>query len=438
MAFVYDLIFTIFALISLPKFAVRLKQAADGKALVRERFGCFTENMKRRLAQGPVLWLHAVSVGEVQAVRSWIRLFIQTRPDWMVALSVTTPTGFSVARALDSERVVSFYAPFDLSWVVRRVLQSVRPKLILLVETELWPNLIGQASKAGIPIGMVNGRISPRSFPRYRLIRPLMASLLKKLSFCFVQTRRDQQYFAALGMSDSQILCVGNMKFDSFQTSQNGKKEQKGIFESLITSGAPIWVAGSTHWNEEEKLLRVFSRLRSDFPNLKLILVPRHLEQISKVAQAVKRSGFWVQLFSNQRFGREDDVLLVDRIGVLASLYSLSDLVFVGGSFVRHGGQNPIEAALWKKPLLHGPHVFNFEEIYRDLDREGGAFQVFSEEELYQESKRLLSDPKNRIQAGEKAFSVVQSMQGASRRVLEHILGWMECHLAPASMTEVV
>ncbi len=420
MKWFYDLAFLIFALFSIPKFLIRLNQTDNRAQLVKERFGIFSESAKEKFFWKKVVWLHAVSVGEVMAARSWIQLFLTRYPGWTIALSTTTPTGQTVAQTLASEQVVVFYAPFDLSYVVRRVLNVIQPKLILLMETEIWPNLISEANVFGVPIGIINGRISRRSFKRYCLIRSWISSILRKLSFCLVQSERDRDYFVKLGIPPSQVFYTGNMKFDHdvvHKTKTNvGAAKQSGL----------VLVAGSTSWNEEELVLRVFGQLLKIFSHLQLILAPRHPEHLSKVVEAVKRHGFRYRRFSENHAAESYQVLLIDRMGILASLYSSADLVFMGGSFVRRGGQNPIEAAFCKKPLLHGPNVFNFHEVYQMLDQSGAAIQVHSEEELFQKSKMLLERPEIREQMGAQAWSTVQSMKGATARTLGYLSSWIQ------------
>ncbi|MBI4394713.1 MAG: 3-deoxy-D-manno-octulosonic acid transferase [Candidatus Omnitrophica bacterium] len=420
----YDFIFFIFALFSIPKFLIRLGQAASRKELIAERFGFFSKSFGQKFIGRKTVWLHAVSVGEVQAAREWIRLFLERYPDWQIALSVTTPTGRQVAETLASERVFVFYAPFDFSFVVRNTFATLQPKLILLMETELWPNLISQAESSSIPIGIMNGRLSPRSFQRYFLFRYWMRPILEKLSFCLVQSERDRDYFAKLGMPPLRIFYTGNMKFDQFDSSIRAERGSS-VRKNSEMSNRLILVGGSTHWGEEKLLLGVFRRLQERFQNLKLILAPRHPENLPKIMTLIKSFNFEYQLFSEEQSGISRPVLLIDRMGVLASLYPSADLVFMGGSFVKRGGQSPIEPASSKKPLLHGPLVFNFREIYQMLDEKEAAFQVTSEEELFQKSRLLLENPKLREQMGTRAWSCVQSMKGATARTLDFLASWI-------------
>ncbi|MBI1978410.1 MAG: 3-deoxy-D-manno-octulosonic acid transferase [Candidatus Omnitrophica bacterium] len=425
MKYLYNFVYILFALFSLPKFFVRLGQAGSAWRLVLERFGFLSKSFLKKIAGRKVVWLHAVSVGEVIAARRWVELFLEHYPGWTIVLSTTTPTGQEVATSLVSDRVLVFYAPLDLSFVVKRVLKQATPKLILLMETEIWPNLISEAETRGIPIGIVNGRISPRSFQRYQLARFFVAPILEKLAFCLVQSKRDWECFSKLGVSELRLFYTGNMKFDQYDLSGE-PKERKDFLGCGVAQSSLILIGGSTHWNEEELLLRVFERLRTRFNNLQLILAPRHPEHLSKVVRAITNRNLPYRFFSAQRTSETYPILVVDRMGVLASLYSVADTVFMGGSFVRRGGQSPIEAAFLKKPIVHGPNVFNFDEIYQMLDEHKASFRVHSEEELYQQLLKLLESPELRGQMGARAWSRVQSMKGATARTLDYLSSWIQ------------
>jgi len=417
----YDFIFLIFALFSIPKFLIRLNQAHSSEDLIWQRFGFFTRALKAKFLEKKIVWLHAVSVGEVNAAREWIGVFLNEYPEWTVALSTTTPTGQTVADSLASDRLVVFYAPFDLSFAVKRVLKFINPKVILLMETEIWPNLISYAYQAGIPIGIINGRISPRSFERYQRVSLWLSSILNKLSFCLVQSERDHTYFKKLGVLNEKLFTTGNMKYD-----MNGQQVKNVSRPKGIASDALIFIGGSTHWNEEKILLSVFNRLYQTFPNLRLILAPRHPERLSKVEDAIKGFNFRYRFYSNAEHRSDPyQVLLVNRMGILASLYSIADLVFIGGSLVKRGGQNPIEAAGFSKPILHGPNVTNFHEVYRILDEQNAAVAIVSEEDLYQQSKKLLEHPELRNEMGARAWTSIQSMKGATARTLNYLTRWL-------------
>ncbi len=426
MSVLFDIVFSIFALISIPKFLVRLNQSDRPRELMRERFGFLPPDIQERCRLKKPLWLHAVSVGEVMAARSWINRFLGAYPEASLVLSVTTPTGYSVAQKLVQERLSVVYAPFDLSFVVRRVFSQARPFMIVLMETEIWPNLIREARAQKIPIGIINGRISPRAFRRYCLVKFLMKPLLMCLSFCLVQSERDAEHFRQLGMSAEKTVVTGNMKFDSAKVTAEAVSSSHPALKRLRGSERLVLVGGSTHWDEEEILLRVFKRLRPNYPHLKMILAPRHPERLEKVRKAIEEAGLAFQLFSVGDGGRDFDVLLVDQMGVLAAIYSVSDVVFMGGSLICHGGQNPIEPAFLKKALVHGPHTFNFHEVYEKLDREGAAVQVKGEDQLCLQLGTILGNGGVRQEMGVKAHQVVESLQGATERNMNYLSGWLE------------
>ncbi len=367
-----------------------------------------------------MLWLHAVSVGEVKALGRFIELFLERHPNWMIAFSQTTPTGHEVARIFSSDRVMAFYAPFDLSGCVSRVLEAIRPKMITLVESEIWPNLVGEAFSRGIPIGVINGRMSPRSFKMYRLLGMCYRHLIQKLSFCLVQTERDYGYFEMLGVSKEKIVICGNLKFDQ---SERFTAPAWNLFhrKSQIRR---TWVVGSTSGGEEQIILDVFKKLKSTFPDLRLVLAPRHLERMDLVSEWIKQRSFQYTAFSKLEEGDDSEVILIDVMGVLASVYQWADFVFVGGSFTKRGGQNPVEPARFKKAILHGPHVHNFHALYELLDQSGGAFCVSTKKMLYERSKELLGSIQLRNEVGEKAFQTIERMKGATERTLRGLEPW--------------
>jgi 3-deoxy-D-manno-octulosonic-acid transferase len=420
----YDLIFLLFAVVSLPKFLLRLSQASDSTQMWRERRGWLASRVRQKCT-GNVLWLHAVSVGEVLALRKFIHQFLMKYSDWTIALSVSTPTGHSVAKHLISDRLTLFYAPFDFSGAVRRVLDTIQPKLVLLMETEIWPNLITEVSRRQIPIGIVNGRISPRAFRRYFLATPWIGPLLQKLSFCWVQSARDADHFIKLGMPRENVMESGNLKFDQDLTQT---PTSLAVFQNWIERAEQspfVLIGGSTSGCEEAVLLRRFRILRTSFPFLRLVLAPRHPERLPKIIRDIEKLNLAYQRWSEPLPREPASILLVDRMGLLSSLYAFADVVYIGGSLSRRGGQNPIEAARCKQPILHGPHVINFDVLYRALDQNGAAFCVQSEEELDQKLRLLIRDPKLRTRMGTIGFETVQTMKGATTRTLECLDSWI-------------
>lgn len=415
---VYDAAFAVFAAFYLPFFMVRLRQEKNKKRLIGQRFGIFSKEFLAGWEGRNVIWLHAVSVGEVFAARPLVAALSAAFPEWRIAVSTVTPTGQAVARKIFPDHPV-FYLPFDLSAVVRRTLDRIGPSLLLLMETELWPNLILGASERNIPVGVVNGRLSPKSHRRYKQIRRLFGGVLEKVSFFLVQSQWDSDRLEEIGVPARAIRITGNMKFDIPVDVR--PEDGRGLRDRFFAQGKErVLVAGSTHEGEETVLLKVLRRLRFEFPDLKLILAPRHVTRAADIARLAESEHFrWRMASSNA--GPVEDVLILDTMGELKKWYSISDFVFVGGSLIKHGGQNPIEAAIFKKPVLFGPHVFNFAVVYDALAKAGGGFEVYNETELYDFLRRMLLEPAFAKQAGNKAYDLIRGFQGAAERNCDFI-----------------
>ncbi len=427
MSLIYNLAFFIFGLFYLPVFLLKIRQAEDRNALIRERLGLFTHALRERFLGSKILWIHAVSVGEVIAVQKLIGRLLECCPDYHLVLTTVTPTGQKIAKQMESDRLIACYVPFDFSFTVRNFFKVVGPECLLLVETEIWPNLLAQASKSRVPVGILNARLSAKSVKRYKKFLPFFRPLFDRLDFVFAQSREDALRFESLGIVASRIQVLGNMKFDNVPETDVTEKTLGEIRKSFgFSEQDRILIAGSTHESEEESVARVFLSLSERFPELKCLIAPRHIERAKLIRARLRKLGLKVCLASELRTENVAfQVLLLDRMGILKQLYALSDVVFMGGSFIRHGGQNPIEPAYFKRAILHGPFVFNFETIYQMLDQEGGALLVRDEEQLCFALGRLLDDPKERMLLGENAFQAVSSLRGATGRHLEECLKFL-------------
>jgi len=411
-SFLYRIALVIYGLAYLPHLIMRAKQEPDRARFFKERLGYFADN----LGHLPRVWIHAVSVGEAMALKKFVEDFQVRYPEIQIVLSTTTPTGQKIARSMQNDRVRVVYFPLDFHSMMKRAVDIIKPRMIILMETEIWPHLINLAYKRHIPIGIMNGRISERAFKKYRLIQSWMAPLLAKLSFCLVREEGDRERFLSLGVLPDYLQVTGNMKYDvdAGLDSHSIDKFQKELgFQNNL-----IMTCGSTHEGEETVLLKVFGRLRKKFPPLKLVLAPRHPERAHDVLKLAKDSGFQAVRFSQAEFS-SFDVLIVDLMGQLQSFYAIADLVFVGGSLVPHGGQNPIEAAREKKAVLSGPHVHNFKQVFEHLKKSGGVFLLSNPDELYESILLLLSDPEKRKAMGLRAYEAVQLLKGATQKNLQ-------------------
>lgn len=426
MTFLYNVAFVLLALASLPHFLLRLRQADRPGRLLAERLGFFSKDWQLRLLGKRVLWLHAVSVGEVLAMQAFLARLLNLRPEIHVVLTTVTPTGQRIAKGMEGERVSACYFPFDWTPVVRNFFKVLAPRCLLLAETEIWPNLLKEAARSRVPVGILNARLSARSWRCYRRFPYFFRPLFGQLDFVLAQTAEDAQRFVSLGVEPHRVKVVGNMKFDNVPLAPPRKASLPSLRREWgFDADDQILIAGSTHAGEEEMLLGVFERLRPNHPLFKMVVAPRHIERSNELLRRFAKGGLAVRL-ATEFVGRgKIDVLILNQMGVLKDLYAMADVVFMGGSLVPRGGQNPIEPAVFKRAILHGPYVFNFEKIYQLFDQEGAALRVGDEAQLAFALKRLLENESERTRLGENASVLVRGLQGATDRALEHLFDFL-------------
>jgi 3-deoxy-D-manno-octulosonic-acid transferase len=400
----------------------RLGQAEDGRRLLGERLGFLPKAFEANGQGKRTIWIHSVSVGEVLAVEKLVQSLVGRQPELRVVWTTVTPTGQRLAKKSESDRIQVSYFPFDFRFSVRRFFKTLKPALLLLVETEIWPNVIKEAGRSRVPVGVINGRISERSFKAFRRFSIVFKPLLGKIGFFLVQTEQDRERLIELGVGPEKVTVTGNLKLDALDFSDAGQGEGPALRQAWgFLPSDQILIGGSTHAGEEEILLGALERLREEKLPVKLLLAPRHIERALKVLKLAKKRGFAAVLASGRGAVTDFDVLILDRLGELRKLYAMADAVVMGGSFVRRGGQNPIEPACLRRPVLHGPWVFNFHEIYRQLDEEGGSLRVKSEEELVFALKRILASDRERQHLGERAYETLNKLRGATERTLHWI-----------------
>lgn len=369
-----------------------------------------------RFDKGRPIWIHAVSVGEVMAASPLASLLRAKHPDVPILVSTVTETGNRVARDQipGVERVIFF--PFDWRWIVDRALERFNPRLVLLTETEIWPNFLRACYLRRIPVAIINGRLSRRSFRNYRIVKPWLRQVMAQIDLLCVQTEEDARRFIELGAPGEKVRVTGNIKFD-FQDRVNIGSE---LLESWIPADAPVFIAGSIHRGEEEAILQVFLKAVPEFPGLVLILAPRHPERISEVETLLQRMGIpysrRTEILKSEK--RPTRVILLDTIGELASLYRLGTLIFIGGSLVPRGGHNILEPAFYGKPILFGPHMENFQEIASLFLSQGAALQVMNKEELGEKVMSILRSPEKVAALGSAAYEVMAAHRGAALRTL--------------------
>lgn len=394
------------------------------------RTGRYRQNLRDKLAgfcgdvPAGAVWFHGVSVGEVVLLRQLVAAFRARHPGASVVVSSTTDTGLEEAKKAFPDLVV-FPFPFDFSWAVERTLTAIRPSLVVLAESELWPNFLLAARRLAVPVAVVNGRMSPRSLSRYKLVSPLVRWLFATPELLCVQTDEYAAGVLSLGGVPGRVVVTGNVKYDGALTDR-GNPRTAALRELLgVRDGDLVWIAGSTQAPEEEIVLNVYRRARERHANLRLFLVPRHRDRFDEVARLIERAGLTF-VRRSQLSGQEQagDVVLVDSTGELSALWGLAAVAFVGGSLDgKRGGQNMIEPAAFGAAVTFGPHVWNFKDPVARLCEVGGACQVRDARELEQTTLRLLADAAERKAVGAAARAFVLVQQGATRRTLDRLDG---------------
>jgi 3-deoxy-D-manno-octulosonic-acid transferase len=380
-----------------------------------ERFGFVVPLGAQR-----TIWVHAVSVGEVRSAAALIAALGERYPRHRLVVTTMTPTGADQVRALFGERVPHCYVPFDVPGAVRRFFDRVHPELALIAETELWPNLFAECARRRVPLVLVNGRVSPESLRGYRMLPRLTRATLECATLLCAQTRTDAQRLRNLGAPDARVRVTGNLKFDVAPPARLAEEGRE--LRARWGRDRPVWIAASTRRGEERHVLAAFARLRSAFPTMLLVLVPRHPERFATVARLCRRRGWRVALRTETRGAALEptcDVLVGDTMGELQRLYAAADVAFVGGSLVPTGGQNVLEACAAGVPAVFGPHMFHFEEIAALALERGAARQVRDSDELADAIALYLEQPELRRLAGRAAQALVAENRGALERTLE-------------------
>jgi 3-deoxy-D-manno-octulosonic-acid transferase len=413
----YSILLTAGFILALPWFLWKGRSTGKYLRTFRERMGRLPVYLN--VDGDPSIWIHAVSVGEVLAARPLVPALRERFPGHRLFLSTTTMTGNAVAKK--SVRGVDglFYAPFDFPGPVRRALDVLNPSLLVLVETELWPNLIHETRRRGTRVALANGRISLRSFPRYLRVRRMLAAVLSEIDLFLMQGETHAGRIREMGAPADRVRVTGNLKFDAVEPEKLPERLAR-----LIQGGAaprPLWVAGSTVEGEEELVLSAFHRVRERVPQARLLVAPRHPERFGAVPPLVEAAGFRCLRRSalDPVAWRDGEVLLLDSLGELAQVYALASVVFVGGSLVASGGHNILEPAVAGKAVVVGPHMENFQEIADQFRSESALVQVGSADELAREVSALLLDEERRQGLGERARELVGRNRGAVSRTAD-------------------
>ncbi len=425
MYLLYSFLLTLGFIILLPRFIVDAFRSGKYVTGLGERLG----NLPQVNRDGaPLIWLHCVSVGEAQAAQSLVRALQKSFPNFRLAISTTTVTGQKIARQIFAQQAAAvFYFPIDWAWTVRRVLRKIQPAAVIVMETELWPHLFRESRKRGIPIALVNGRISDKSFRQYQRIRRFMRHVLDDLTLGVMQSENDAERIRDLGLEQNRIRVSGNLKFDSaaVETDERLTNEIRGRFG--LGDGRPLIVAASTHGGEESIVLDAFKRTKQTHPNVRLMLAPRHPERFPEVAALLEASGFTFARRSNAASSDDTvaEVILLDTIGELRVVYPLAEIVLVGGSLIPHGGHNVIEPARFGVCTITGPHTQNFAAIVKLMLEDNALIQLAPSTDATAEMAsvldRLLSDEANRRMMGQRAQNVCDRNRGAADKTIGFI-----------------
>jgi 3-deoxy-D-manno-octulosonic-acid transferase len=386
----------------------RLLQGKEDPVRVGERRGRTLDIRPH----GPLVWIHGASVGEVLAAAGLIER-LRTQNFRILLTSGTVTSAAIVAKRFPSD-IIHQYVPYDSPRYVARFLDHWRPSLALFIESDLWPNIILASAARRLPMVLINGRMSHRSFPRWRRLNATISALLGRFDICLAQSQADAERFAALGSRN--VITTGNLKLDVPAPPADAAKLERLM---SVTRGRPIIVSASTHPGEEDMLVDAHRALAGLFPSLLSVVVPRHPDRGAAIARTIGATGLRVGLRSHEELPTAStDIYVADTMGELGLFYRLAPIVFMGGSLVPHGGQNPIEAVKLGASIVHGPHVFNFSDVYEALDKAGGARVADSPEALIKQLGRLLADPAAREISVAAATRVVEQLGGALERTM--------------------
>jgi len=419
MYFIYSIIYSIAVIFLLP-FEYFRRPKEIRKRWLRERFGGELEGFRKE-GQSGIIWIHAVSVGEVMAATPLLKGLKEKYPSKAIIFSTVTDTGQKVAREMATEGTKIVYLPFDIPQIMNSVVKKVMPEILIVIETELWPNLYRAFKQNGIPIILLNGRISENSFRGYRKISFFMKKVLSCVDFFGMQNQEYAGRLRSLGVPAARVKSIGNFKFDA--------RPSPLIPEWTERIHGQVMTAGSTHDGEEDLITSVYTALRKDFPDLNLILAPRHPERFQNVEEMLKSKG--VSFVKRSDLNTEQTkpqtltgtIILLDTIGELSAIYGISDIAIIGKSFRGSGGQNPLEPAYWGKPVICGPHMENF-PVIRDFFKAGAAIEV-DENNLYAKLKELLLHPEKAREVGLRGHEIYRKNAGAVKAAMEIVARYL-------------
>jgi 3-deoxy-D-manno-octulosonic-acid transferase len=432
MRLVYNILITVFFYLSAPFYFLKMWRRGNWRRGFQERFGRYSSKVKQSLTNSHVLWLHAVSVGEVNICTQLIAALEPRVPNTRIVVSTTTSTGMGELQRRLPSHIVKIYYPIDRKRWVNRALSLIHPEAVVLIEAEIWPNFIWRLRDKRMPLFLVNARLSDRSYRGYKRFGFLFQPLFASFAGVGAQNENDAARLRELGCRPETVQVVGNLKFDAARLEERRLLDVPGLLRQLgVPAGAPMLVAGSTHSGEEAILGEQFLRLRRRFPDLFLVVVPRHFERGKEVGRDLAAHGvkfvYRSEITVNTRLQPgEAECLLVNTTGELKYFYEHATVIFVGKSLTTPGGQNPIEPGALGKPMIFGPNMQNFAAPVEAFLREEGAVQVRDADELEKAIGDLLADPAKRDRLGQNALKVVRQNRGSIERTVDMIVKHLE------------
>ncbi|MEE8360386.1 MAG: 3-deoxy-D-manno-octulosonic acid transferase [Candidatus Omnitrophota bacterium] len=426
MVFFYNVIFIIFTLFYLPYLVFTGRYHND----IWQRFGRYPKDVLEALKGRDRIWIHAVSVGEVMASRTLCEAILDKYPEKKLIVSTITKTGNDVANKYLKGRATIIYLPVDISWIVNKVIDTIGPSIFIIIETELWPNLITALSKRGIPVLLVNGRISPKSYRHYMKIRFFFKGILEKIALFCMQNEEYAKRIKNMGAPADRVVITGSVKFDAAAGSYaQGEMDREAIWRDLgLEENERLFIAGSTHRPEESIVLDIYKDLLKTSPGLRLLIAPRHIDRVSEIEALVEKAGFDPVRVSEcnrkpKTANRKPPVIILDTMGRLSQIFSIGTVIFIGGSLMRKGGQNILEPAIFSKAILFGPHMFNFKDIANEFINAGAACMVKDGRDLFKNIDRILQDGSERELMGGRARALMDKNMGATARTMVHLEG---------------
>ena len=412
----YNLVWPIGLILFLPGYIVKMFRRGGYRENFWQRLGFYSPRQSERLRGIGPIWFHAVSVGEVSIALKLMHELRARQPDLRCALTTTTTTGYALARKSAPPWIDLLYSPLDFWPVMHRAFRMIKPRCIILIEAEVWPNLVAEASRRRIPLILANARLSPKSERRFRQFKWIVTPIFQKLDLICVSTDEEAKRWRDLGVAKNRIRVLGSIKYDTEEQSIAAAEPRAFLNRLGIEPNRPILLGGSTHRGEERILADAFCRLRHDFPSLFLVIAPRHVERATEIEQQLRQLGLRLLRRSVPAKSLPFDALLLDTTGELRDWYSIATVVFIGKSLTARGGQNPVEPIIAGKPVIFGPHMENFARLAEELVGSGGAARVETADELIDETRHLLNDPALRMEMIDAGLRVIQAHRGATAR----------------------